>query len=113
LFSREDKAALTAAFGVAPGDRACVEIGVALGYFAAVVYGITKDTTGNPGSVSRMFPAFSSTHSPVVQIRNGTFVQHQFFEEFLRFHGLPPFYFLYCESLDHQGTNGSRNMKTM
>jgi hypothetical protein len=86
---------------------------VALGYFAAVVYGITKDTTGNPGGVSRMFPAFSSTQSPVVQVRNGTFVEQQFFGEFLRFHGLPPFYFLYYESLYHQGTNGSRNIKTM
>jgi hypothetical protein len=104
LFSRGYKAALTAAFGVAPGDGACVEIGMALGDFAAKVYGITKDTTGNPGSVSGTFPAISSTQSPVVQIRYGTFVQHQLFVEFLRFHGLPPFYFLCCKSLCYQGT---------
>jgi hypothetical protein len=102
-----NKAELTAAFGVAPGGRTCVDIGVALGYLAAEVYGITKDTTGNPSSVSRMFPAINNTQSPRVQIRNGTFVQRQFFGEVLRFHGLPPFYFLCCKSLYHQGTTSN------
>jgi hypothetical protein len=83
VFSWRCRAGLAAAFGVAPGDRACVEIRVALGYFAAVVYGITKDTTGNPGRISRMFAAINSTQGPGVQIGNGTLVQNQFFGKFL------------------------------
>jgi len=55
-----NNAELTAAFGIAPGGRVCVDIGVALGYFAAVVYGVTKPTTGNPGSVNGAFPTISS-----------------------------------------------------
>jgi hypothetical protein len=86
---------------------------VALGWPAAVVYGIAKNTAGNPSRVSRMFPAISSTQSPGVQIRNGTFVQHQFFGEFFRFHSLPPFYFLYYKSLYHQGTTGNWKIKTI
>jgi hypothetical protein len=75
-----------------------VGTGPALGDETAKIDGIANFEAGNAG----LHTALNKTHMPGVQIRNGSFVQNQFFCEFSGFHDNPPCVFctfecrLYC-----------------